>query len=115
MTWTPERRQAQSDRMRANRPIDAKVRKSTEALRLESGRGIRNGIPIDDRRLIKRLGEERDALKHQLSVEQAQWEARKAELMRQIRALSNDAIADKFEVRPNQIHQILNGTAGMNL
>ena len=91
------------------------MRKTTHELRLASGRGIRNGIPIDDRRLIKRLGEERDALKHQLSVEQGQWEARKAELMRQIRGLSNDAIADKFEVRPNQIHQILNGTAGQSL
>jgi len=115
MTWTPERRQAQSDRMKTNRPIDAKLRKSTEALRLESGRGIRNGIPIDDRRLIKRLGEERDALKHQLSVEQGQWEARKADLLRRIKALSNDAIADKFEVRPAQVNQILNGTAGMSL
>ncbi len=91
------------------------MRKTTHELRLASGRGIRNGIPIDDRRLIKRLGEERDALKQQLSVEQALWEARKAELMRQIRGLSNDAIADKFEVRPNQIHQILNGTAGQSL
>ena len=115
MTWTPERRKEQSARMKANRPIDAKLRKSTEALRLESGRGTRNGIPIDDRRLIKRLGEERDALKHQLSVEQGQWEARKSELMRQIKALSNDAIADKFEVRPAQVNQILNGTAGMSL
>ena len=102
-------------RMRANRPIDAKLRKSIEALRLESGRGIRNGIPIDDRRLIKQLGDERAALKHQLSVEQGQWEARKAELLRRIKSLSNDSIADKFEIRPNQVHQILNGTAGQSL
>ena len=88
------------------------MRKTTHELRLASGRGIRNGIPIDDRRLIKRLGDEREALKHQLSVEQGQWEARKAELMRQIRALSNDAIADKFECRPVQVANILNGTAG---
>lgn len=76
------------------------------------GRGTRNGIPIEDRRLIRKLGDEREALKHQLSVEQGQWEARKAELMRQIRALSNDAIADKFECRPVQVANILHGTAG---
>lgn len=79
------------------------------------GRGFRNGIPLEDRRLIKRLGEERDALKHQLSVEQGQWEARKAELLRRIKSMSNDSIADKFEIRPNQVHQILNGTAGQSL
>ena len=115
MTWTPERRQEQSARMKANRPIDAKLRKSTEALRLESGRGIRNGIPLEDRILIKRLGEERDALKLQLSKEQGVWEIRKAELLKQIKSLSNDSIADKFEVRPNQVNQILNGTAGQSL
>jgi len=106
MTWTPERRQEQSARMKANRPIDAK---------LKPGRGIRNGIPLEDRRLIKRLGEERDALKLQLSKEQALWDARRASLLAQIKSLSNDAIADKFEVRPNQVNQILNGTAGMKL
>jgi hypothetical protein len=106
MTWTPERRQAAAERMKVNRPIDAK---------LKPGRGIRNGIPLEDRRLIKRLGEERDALKLQLSKEQGVWELRKAELLKQIKSLSNDSIADKFEVRPNQIHQILNGTAGQSL
>lgn len=79
------------------------------------GRGFRNGIPLEDRRLIKRLGEERDALKLQLSKEQALWEVRKGELLKQIKSLSNDSIADKFEVRPNQVNQILNGTAGMKL
>lgn len=79
------------------------------------GRGLRNGIPLDDRRMIKRLGEERDALRAQLKAEEQAWERRKAELLRQIRNLSNDAIADKFEVRPNQVNQILNGTAGMAL
>lgn len=109
MTWTPERRAAQAERMRNNRPIDAKLRMGET---LASGRGTRNGIPIEDRRLIRKLGDEREALKHQLSVEQGQWEARKAELMRQIRALSNDAIADKFECRPVQVANILHGTAG---
>lgn len=107
MTWTPERRKEQAERMKANRPIDAKL--------AGVGRGVRNGIPIEDRRLIKRLGEERDALKLQLSKEQALWEVRKAELLKQIKSLSNDNIADKFEVRPNQVNQILNGTAGMKL
>ena len=93
--------------MKANRPIDAKIEKP--------GRGLRNGIPLDDRRLIKRLGEERDALKLQLSKEQGVWELRKAELLKQIKSLSNDSIAGKFEVRPNQVNQILNGTAGMKL
>lgn len=80
------------------------------------GRGTRNGIPIEDRRLIKRLGEERDMLRSQLASEAAAWERRKADLLRQIRNLSNDAIADKFDgVRPSQVNQILNGTAGMSL
>ena len=80
------------------------------------GRGTRNGIPIEDRRLIKRLGEERDMLRAQLASEAAAWQRRKADLLRQIRNLSNDAIADKFDgVRPNQVNQILNGTAGMSL
>lgn len=80
------------------------------------GRGTRNGIPLEDRRLIKRLGEERDMLRSQLASEAAAWERRKADLLRQIRNLSNDAIADKFDgVRPNQVNQILNGTAGQTL
>ena len=79
------------------------------------GRGTRNGIPIEDRRLIKRLGEERDMLRSQLASEAAAWERRKADLLRQIRELSNDAIADKFDVRPGQVNQILNGTAGQLL
>lgn len=76
------------------------------------GRGTPNGIPVEDRRLIKRLGEEQDALKQRLSVEQGQWDARRAELLRQIKSLSNDCIADKFDIRPSQVNQILNGTAG---
>ena len=80
------------------------------------GRGTRNGIPLEDRRLIKRLGEERDRLRAQLASEAAEWQRRKADLLRQIRNLSNDAIADKFDgVRPNQVNQILNGTAGQSL
>ena len=79
------------------------------------GRGTPNGIPIEDRRLIKRLGEERDRLRAQLASETTGWERRKAELLREIKLLSNDAIADKFEVRPSQVNQILNGTAGMSL
>ncbi len=78
-------------------------------------RGLRNGIPVGDRVLIKRLGDERDALRAQLAAENAAWERRKAELLRQIRNLSNGAIADKFEIRPNQVNQILNGTAGQTL
>lgn len=78
-------------------------------------RGLRNGIPVADRVLIKQLGDERDALRAQLASEAAEWERRKADLMRQIRNLSNDAIADKFECRPNQVNQILNGTAGQSL
>lgn len=78
-------------------------------------RGLRNGIPVSDRVLIKRLGDERDSLRAQLASENAAWERRKAELLRQIRNLSNDAIADKFEIRPNQVNQILNGTAGQSL
>ena len=42
-------------------------------------------------------------------------DAYEAELLEQIRRLSNDEIADKFEVRPNQVNQIWNGTAGMKL
>ena len=78
-------------------------------------RGLRNGIPVSDRVLIKRLGDERDSLRAQLAAENAAWERRKAELLRQIRNLSNGAIADKFEIRPNQVNQILNGTAGQTL
>ncbi len=78
-------------------------------------RGLRNGIPLEDRRLIKRLGEERAALRAQLAAEARVWEARKAELLEQIRRLSNDEIADKFEVRPNQVNQIIHGTAGQYL
>jgi hypothetical protein len=113
MTWTPERRQQASERMKATRPIAAKLAKKAETL--PSGRITRNRIPLEDRRLIRQLGDERNALKQQLSVEQGLWEARKAELMRRIKSLSNNCIADKFEIRPNQVHQILNGTAGQSL
>lgn len=73
------------------------------------GRGFRNGIPLEDRRLIKRLGEERDALKLQLSKEQGVWELRKAELLKQIKSLSNDSIAEKFEVSHTTIFEIWAG------
>ena len=109
MTWTPERRQQQAERM-----TETRRRLTTGELKAKF-KGTPSPIPLEDRKLIRALGDERDALKVQLSREQAEWEARRAYLKSRLSALSNEAIAEKFDLRENQVRQVLNGVAGQSL
>lgn len=109
--WTPERRAAQAARMAANRPVDFR-RKSTAELRAEAGMRVYSPVPQEDREHIRALGDIRNDLKSQLAREQAVWEQRRADLLKQIGALSNENLADKFECTVSQVKTALHCAGG---
>lgn len=100
MTWTDERRAAQSARMKATRPADHR------------GRGLPSPVSPEDRRLIRALGDEREFLRDALRLEKARTEEAQAQIRRQLSAITCEEVADKFDVTPSQVRQIWEGTAG---
>jgi len=112
MTWTQERREAQSKRMREHMAKNP-PRKTLAQLKAEAGCFI--PVPVEDKRLIRKLAEVRDELREQLAVEQTAWEERKADLLRQIANLSNQKLADKFECSLGQVRTIIQCAAGQSL
>lgn len=108
MTWTPERRAAQSERIKQyirEDEIKNGPRKSLAQLKAEAGKF--SPISPEDKELILQLVDLRDELKEKLANEQTEWEQRKVKLLGQIHNLSNQAIADKFECSISQVKTVL--------
>ena len=104
MTWTPERRAAQSERIKQyirEDEIKNGPRKSLAQLKAEAG--MLPKLAQEDKTLILKLVDLRDELKDTLETEQTEWERRKVDLLGQIHNLSNAKIAEKFECSISQI------------
>lgn len=97
--------------MAANRPVDFR-RKTTAELQAEAGKRVYSPVPQEDREHIRALGDIRNDLKNQLAREQAVWEQRRADLLKQIGALSNENLADKFECSVGQVKTALHSACG---
>ena len=68
----------------------------------------------EDRRLIMDLVEARRELLDAKVREQAAWDKRRAELNKQLLALTDKAIAEKFERTPTQVKNLCNSVAGIS-
>ena len=99
--WTLERRAAQSELMRRVRPVDGKKPGKPYGGRVQK-------LTDEDLRLIHALARHREALR----VEHQHLKERVAQVWAEIVSLSNDRIAEKFDVSGPAISHALNSTRG---